>query len=302
MCYLCAKHRDMRRFFLLFFLLLGIFSTAFAVENNGNGTLTAHTFTHKDVEYEYWLYIPQNLKENAPLLMVFHGYGSKDFPSTKYGFQPVADREGFVICYPRGPKDHKGKHYWTVGYQFHIEKGEERDDVGMAKRLAKHLQKSYNLSPKHLFATGHSNGGAMCYMLAYLASDTFTAVAPLSGHIMECRYRALKPKRPIPLMEVHGTEDKLSRWNGDPFNNDGWGADIAIPRAVSLWAATAHCTYEVTDTLPLKKNRVIAHRYMGGTDNIQVWLYEVVGGVHNWASDSMDTASEVWRFFSLYIE
>lgn len=302
MCYLCEKHRDMRRFFLLFLLLLGIFSTAFAVENGGNGTLTAHTFKHKGVEYDYWLYIPKNLKDNAPLLMVFHGYGSKDIPSIKYGFQPVADREGFAICYPRGPKDHKGKHYWTVGYQFHIEKGEERDDIGMAKRLAKHLQKCYKLSPKHLFATGHSNGGAMCYMLAYQASDCFTAVAPLSGHIMENRYRALKPKRPIPLMEVHGTADPLSRWNGDPFNNDGWGADIAIPRAVSLWAAANRCTYEETDTLPLKKNRVIAHRYMGGTDGNQVWLYEVVDGKHNWASESMDTAAEVWKFFSLYIK
>ena len=224
----------MRQWFLLFLTLFSLCNTALAAEIDGTGTLTEHTFKHKGVEYDYWLYIPKNMAEDAPLLMVFHGYGSKDIPSIKYGFHPVADKHGFAICYPRGPKDFKGKHYWSVGYQFHIDNGAERDDVGFAVKLAKHLQKRYNLSTKNLFATGHSNGGAMCYMLAYQAADTFTAVAPMSGHIMECRYRTLKPKRAIPLMEVHGTEDKLSRWNGDPYNNDGWGADIAIPCAVGL--------------------------------------------------------------------
>ena len=273
-----------------------------ASDINGTGTLTEHTFRHKGVEYTYYLYLPQSLKADAPLLMVFHGYNSKNIPSIPYGFQPVADREGFAICYPRGPKDHKGKPYWFVGYQFHIENGGVRDDVGFALRLAKYLQKEYNLSKRNLFATGHSNGGAMSYMLAYKASDTFRAVASVSGHIMECIYRSLKPVNAIPVMEVHGTEDALSRWNGDPYNADGWGADIATPRAIGLWAAKNRCTHEKTDTLPLRRNRVIAHRYINGIEGKQVWFYEVVGGKHSWASDDMDTADEIWKFFSLYIK
>lgn len=273
-----------------------------ASDINGTGTLTEHTFRHKGVEYTYYLYLPQSLKADAPLLMVFHGYNSKNIPSIPYGFQPVADREGFAICYPRGPKDHKGKPYWFVGYQFHIENGGVRDDVGFAVRLAKYLQKEYNLSKTNLFATGHSNGGAMSYMLAYKASNTFRAVASVSGHIMECMYRTLKPVNTIPVMEVHGTKDALSRWNGDPYNNDGWGADIATPRAIGLWAAKNRCTHEKTDTLPLRRNRVIAHRYINGTGGNQVWFYEVVGGKHSWASDDMDTADEIWKFFSLYIK
>lgn len=281
---------------------LWLSSVVLASDINGTGTLTEHTFRHKGVEYTYYLYLPQSLKADAPLLMVFHGYNSKNIPSTPYGFQPVADREGFAICYPRGPKDHKGKPYWFVGYQFHIENREQRDDVGLAVRLARYLQKQYNLSKTNLFATGHSNGGAMSYMLAYKASDTFRAVASVSGHIMECMYRTLKPVNTIPVMEVHGTEDALSRWNGDPYNNDGWGADIATPRAIGLWAAKNRCTHEKTDTLPLRRNRVIAHRYINGTGGNQVWFYEVVGGKHSWASDDMDTADEIWKFFSLYIK
>ena len=162
--------------------------------------------------------------------------------------------------------------------------------------------KNYNVDTDNIFATGHSNGGAVSYMIAYKAPKTFAAVASVSGHIMECMYRTLKPKEPIPLMEVHGTEDNLSRWNGDPYNNDGWGADIATPRAVGLWAAENRCTHEETETLPIIRNKVIAHRYIGGKNGNQVWFYEVVGGKHSWAEKDMNTAAEIWKFFSLYLK
>ena len=292
----------MKRLIAIAILAVSACTGMWAQDLNGTGSFTQHTFRHKGTEYTYWLYIPQNLKPDAPLIMVFHGYGSRNIPSINYGFHPVADREGFAVCYPKGPKDHNGKEYWSVGYQFTIDKGEMRDDVGMAVRLVRHLQKSHHLSKHNVFATGHSNGGAMSHMLSYRASDTFAAVASVSGHIMECTYRSLDTRKPAPLMEVHGTLDPLSRWNGDPFNNDGWGADIAIPLAVGLSAAAHRCTHEETEILPLRRNKVIAHRFVNGNNGNQVWFYEVVGGKHSWADQDLDTPSEIWKFFSLYLK
>lgn len=292
----------MRRVVALLMLLFSLFFTAHAADKLGSGGMTTHKFKHKGVEYTYYLYIPQNLKPGAPLLMVFHGYGSKDIPSLKYGFNPVADREGFAVCYPCGPADHKGKHYWSVGYEFHIVNNEMRDDVGMAVRLVKHLQRQYNLSKHNVFATGHSNGGAMSYMLAYQAPDTFAAVAPVSGHVMRVMYTSLKPKKPVPLMEIHGTDDPLSLYNGDPYNKDSWGADIAIPCAVAVWITENRCTHELREQLPLLRNQVIAHRFVDGIGGNQVWFYRVIGGKHSWADSDMDTPNEIWKFFSLYIK
>lgn len=290
----------MRRFLTI--LLCALICHSTIASNNGEGTLTQHKYRYKGIEYDYFLYIPKNLPENAPLVMVFHGYGSRNIPSVGYGFHPVADANGFTVCYPRGPKDYKGKHYWSVGYEFHINNNNERDDVGFAVSLVKHLQRQHHLSKHNVFATGHSNGGAMSYLLAYRAPKTFAAVAPVSGHVMQCVYKTHKPKRPVPLMEVHGTDDPLSRWNGDPYNKDKWGADIAIPRAVDIWVAENRCTHEQTDTLPQLHNKVIAHRYVGGINGNQVWLYEVVGGVHKWSDGSMNTPAEIWKFFSLYLK
>ena len=292
----------MKRFLAILALIIGSIATISAADLNGTGTLTEHKFSHKGVEYSYWLYIPQNIKPNAPLVMVLHGYGSRDLPVVKYGFNPVADEHGFAVCYPHGPKDDYGKNYWSIGYKYHIQTKQMRDDAGFLVRLVKHLQKSHGLSKENVFSAGNSNGGAMGYILAYTKPQHFAAIASVSGHIMEYMYRRLEPKQPIPIMEVHGTHDPLARWNGDPFNNDLRGGDIAIPRVVGLWAATNRCNYEVTEELPLVRNKIIAHKYMGGTDGTQVWLYEIVNGKHSWAENDMNTAAEIWKFFSLYLK
>ena len=287
---------------LTLIVLFCAFWGAKATDLRGTGTLTEHKFKHKGVEYTYSVYLPKNLKADAPLVMVLHGYGSKDVPVIKYGFNPVADEHGFAICYPHGPKDENNKIYWSIGYKYHIETGQMRDDVGFLVRLVKHMQKTYNLSEKNVFSAGNSNGGAMGYILAYKKPEKFAAIASVSGHIMEYMYRRLEPKKPIPIMEIHGTHDPLARWNGDPFNNDLRGGDIAIPRVVGLWAAVNHCTYEVTEELPQIRHKIIAHKYKGGTNGNEVWLYEIVNGKHSYAEKDMNTAAEIWKFFSLYLK
>ena len=292
----------MKKLISIFVFVLCLVNTVVANNNKGTGNLTEHTFTHKGITYTYYLYMPQNLSENAPLVMVFHGYGANQFPATGFGINPVADQHGFAVCYPCGPTDFKGKHCWDVGYSFHQDNNWKRDDVGFTLRLVKHLQKQHKLSKHNVFATGHSNGGEMSYLLAFKAPDVFAAVAPISGLTMEWMYRELVPKSPIPLMEVHGTKDTTSKWNGDPDNKDGWGEYIAVPRAVSLWAAVNRCTHEITEELPVIRNKVIAHRYVDGINGNQVWLYEIVEGTHSWPNKDMNTAAEIWKFFSMYLK
>lgn len=272
-----------------------------ADNNAGEGTLTEHTFKHKGVEYNYWLYMPKDLPEGAPLVMVFHGYGSRKIPTLHYGFNPVADKNGFAVCYPCGPKDPGGKRYWSIGYAYHIDNGLMRDDVGFAVKLVRHLQKEYDLSKENVFAAGNSNGGAMCYMLAYKAPKVFSAFGSVSGHIMKYMYDRLTPN-PVPIIEIHGTKDPLARWNGDPYNNDLRGADIAIPCVMSLWISANRCTHEEVEVLPVRRHKVVAHRFVGGKDGNQVWLYEIVNGKHSYAEKDLDAAVEIWKFFSMYLK
>jgi polyhydroxybutyrate depolymerase len=263
-----------------------------------------HEIRHQGMERTYWLYIPETLRPDAPLVFVLHGYGGK-----AEGYRPemleTARKHGFAVCYPQGAKDGKGKNCWNVGYSF--QKDYKTDDVDFLCYLAKYLQKKYGFKKQNTFLTGMSNGGEMCYQMAAQRPDAFAAYAPIAGLTMEWSYKKNPHKKAVPLMEVHGTLDKTSKWEGDPQNKGGWGAYIAVPQAVALWAAEARCTHEITEELPTKRNKVILHRYMGGDPAwedgpaVEVRLYEVVGGKHTWALGDMDTCNEIWNFFSLYL-
>ena len=261
-------------------------------------------FKHGGMDRTYWLYLPENLPENAPLVILLHGY-----KASAENYRPemiaVAQENGFALCYPQGAVDGRGKTCWNVGYPF--QEDLKTDDVDFLCSLAKHLQKKHNLSSQNTFLTGMSNGGEMCYLMAYLKPDVFAAFAPIAGLSMEWSYKKYEAKKPVPMMEVHGTEDKTSKWEGDPFNEGGWGSYLAVPQAVAYWAAQARCTHEETTELPLVRNKVVLHTYKGGEPAwkggpaIEVRLYEVIGGKHTWALNDMDTCNEIWKFFSLYL-
>ena len=98
--------------------------------------------------------------------------------------------------------------------------------------------------------------------------------------------------------------DRTSEWNGDLDNTGGWGTYIGVPQAVGRMVSLDCCTHEVCDTLPLfspRSTTVVRHCYVDGTGGCEVRLYEVLGGKHTKAETDMDTAEEVWNFFSKFV-
>ena len=285
----------MKNRYLTFFIAL----FCFVVQVRAAETVR-YTMRYKGEVRTYWLYVPESAGPATPLVLVLHGYGGN-----AEGYCPamleVAEREGFAVCYPQGEKDAKGKTGWNVGYD--VQQGLERDDVGFVKALVKHLRKTHRIGKDNVFMSGMSNGGEMTYFMAYKYPDLFRAYATIAGLTMQWAYKEWKAKKPVPLMEVHGTADKTSMWEGDPTDTGGWGAYIAVPAAVGYWAAQARCTHEETTTLPQKgEHPVVLHRYLGGDDGIEVRLYEVQGAKHSWHLADMDTCEEMWAFFRRYLK
>lgn len=252
------------------------------------------------VERTYRLHLPANLPDNAPLVIVLHGYGGDANPEA-FGMNATADRHGFAVCYPQGERDSRGKRGWNVGYPSQAEM--PIDDVQFLEELIGHLHRHYGLSRRNVFCTGMSNGGDMCYLLAAQRPDLFAALGPVAGFMSVAILREDKSLQPVPLFEIHGTADPTTRWEGDLTGEDGWGAYLPIPMAVGYWAAKNKCLEHRIDTLPRGADglQVIAHRYTGGTDGNEVWLYETLGGKHSWKKTGVDTCEELWRFFSRYV-
>lgn len=248
------------------------------------------------------MYLPDRLQDGAPLVFILHGYGAGIWRENP--MLAAADRHGYAVCLPQGLKDPQGQPSWNVGYPF--QQGWQVDDVKALCHMARHVQRRYRLSRENTFLTGMSNGGEMCYLMAYSKQHTFKAVAPIAGLTMAWIYQNMQAQRPIPLMEIHGTADSVSQWAGDMDNQGGWGAYLPVPVAVGYWVARNRCTSVTEERVESLKGAtghpVVKHRYSSPSTGCDVWLYEVIGGQHSWHTADIDTGEEIWQFFSQYLK
>ena len=287
----------------LLFLLL--FSSFFILEKAYSQQIT---YSFEGLERKYLYYEPTNLPDNAPLIVVMHGYGDNNSAIRNYsGMNNIADIYGFAVCYPRGTRDNNGNgsRFFNVGYDFNL--GIDTvNDLGFIEALAVYLQQTHNLDPQRTYATGMSNGGDMCYKIACHGSGVFKAVAPVAGMVLQSIVNTNSNYTPIPILEIHGTEDNVTYWEGDMNNIDGWGAYPSIPNMIDYFADLNGSTTTIIDTLPNSNttdgSNVIREKYSQiGSNCNQVWLYKIIGGGHDWpgASGNMDInpGVEMVQFF-----
>ncbi|MDB9993269.1 T9SS type A sorting domain-containing protein [Flavobacteriaceae bacterium] len=266
-------------------------------------------FDHDGITRQYIYYEPTELNEQLPLVFVMHGFTGDANDIKNYSkMNDFADQYGFAVCYPRGTVDSGGNRFWNVGYAFH--QNETVNDVGFLTELAVYLQDTHALNPDYTFATGMSNGGEMCYMLACQAYDTFKAVAPVAGMILQVILDECDESPAIPIFEIHGSQDNVTPLSGDPDNNDGWGAYPSIQSTINYFAEKNECTTVVNGLVPnidTSDNSFIeSEKHLNGINENEVWYYKVVGGGHDWpgAWGNMDieAGQEAWLFFQNYID
>ncbi|MBT7752172.1 MAG: esterase, partial [Porticoccaceae bacterium] len=108
-----------------FLLLALLFVSPLSV---GDAFTGEKTFPHQGLQRTYWLHLPADLKPDAPLMVVIHGYTSAAKYIMDYSkMNDIADREGFVVVYPQGTVDLRGNTFFNVGYDFH--KDSDVDDL-----------------------------------------------------------------------------------------------------------------------------------------------------------------------------
>lgn len=272
-----------------------------------NSLLAQETFatTIDGHERTYTVYIPIDIPENAPLVFVLHGYGGDAKSMMEYAtMNPLADQHKFAVCYPQGNFGLDEKNSWNAGYS-----NDDIDDVKFLSTLAKALQRKYSLSLQNTFCTGMSNGADMSYVLACEAPHIFRAIASVAGCMMESTYRRCMNSIPVPIFEIHGTDDEITLWNGDPYYSEKYGAYLGTENIVKFWADHNVCREITQDTLVNKNTAdgsyVTTTKYTSVIHNREVWLYTLVNGKHDWPGSwgNMDfIASEaIWSFFSKHL-
>jgi polyhydroxybutyrate depolymerase len=243
----------------------------------------------------------------VPLVLVYHGLGGTgQGMSLLTHFSRVADKSGFIAVYPDGINK-----AWTTNPSL--------DDVGFSRDLIKYLEAKYKIDARRVYATGMSNGGFMCYSLAYGLSDLIAAFAPVSA-LLPSASVYLKFPRPVPVHMIQGTADPLVPYDGgaiSPIASSSKATVMSAPNTASYFAKLDGCsTLATTESLPNKvtTDGSTAKRatYGGGRDGTEVVLITVVGGGHTWPGglqylpvgtigpmcQDFDASEVIWQFFA----
>jgi len=260
---------------------------------------------HGGLQRDYILYVPASYSPGtpAPLVFNFHGYTSNASQQMWYGsFTSIADNEGFIIVHPEGTLDNSGNTHFNVGWG-----GSTVDDVGFTEALMDDLIATYNIDNNRIYSTGMSNGGFMSYQLACELSDRIAAIASVTGSMNLGWFNSCNPTHPMPVMEIHGTNDPTVSYNASNFTE-------SIPDMMDFWANFNNC-----DNMPIVTNVPNTNTIDGCTAEHQLWdngangvvveHYKIIDGEHTWpgapialgtTNYDIDASEKIWEFFAKY--
>lgn len=284
---------------------------------------TPQVASYTEVPRTWVMYVPStyNPETPTPLVMGLHGrYGTGVNMASLSDYNPIAEREGFILVYPDG-LNYEGSVIGDFGWNYTrgFSPRTEPDDVAFISTLIEDTAIDVNIDRSRLYVTGISNGGFMVHRLACEAPSLFAAYADVAGSGFYGMEQMCFHDVPVPMLIMHGTADNNVLWDGIQETISGQRVYTSYPilSVMGFWVQHNGCSEEadVIDLPELGNSPGTQVRIVDVNDcpnGAQVILYGVLGGGHNWpgiASNAdrsivgtinMDIhASEViWEFFS----
>ncbi|MFV1993837.1 MAG: PHB depolymerase family esterase [Verrucomicrobiales bacterium] len=266
--------------------------------DNPSGTGERHSFLHQGKQRAYRIHVPSGYdgKSPVPLLFCFHGGGGTAEISSRMGFTPLSEKEGFIVVYPEGLNKH-----WNDGRKSakFAAQDAETDDVSFVLALLDSLQKHYRIDPSRVFTTGASNGGFFSQRLAIEASEVFAAAGIMIATLPKPFEENFHPARPVSILYMNGTDDPFVPYGGGPITPEFFpllrklnpdkdyqrGHCSSTDKSLELWrAANGTGAEPVVKPLPDKDPddgcNVETITWSGGREGTSVVLYKIMGGGH----------------------
>lgn len=275
----------------------------------------------------FFYYVPADLPSVAvPLVFVLHGYGGSGMHTgvdgtsrgdIKRGWMQLADKNKFIVVYPNGIKNSKGKRAWNDCRG--LEENGQQDDVGFFRELIEYISSNFTIDKQKIYATGISNGGHMSIRLAMELSDEIAAVGVIAAAMPDSTV-CVEPDNPVSILFMNGTRDKLLPFTGGEMIANR-GKVLSTAESVKYWvtflATSENSIFEKRkDIYPDDGSIVTIDLYKNGFQGSAVALYTILGGGHSSPSiefpnattrkirkliqrqnRDIECSTEVWNFF-----
>jgi polyhydroxybutyrate depolymerase len=230
------------------------------------------------------VHLPRVGRRPLALLLALHGaHGSGAFMERYTGLSRLADSAGFAVVYPdaAGPS-------WRIS-------GADTD-VRFLDALLDRLLAGGCFDARRISAVGVSNGGGMAARFACAGDDRLAGLVSVAGGYSTLP--ACVARRPLSVLEIHGTADTVTPYAPPPGQArgvvmrwiGGWVYRDGCPRRAQRARLSAHVVR--LDWAPCRGGTAVAH-------------LRLVGGAHAWPgahppdpgpSFGVSASAQAWRF------
>ncbi|KAG8405110.1 hypothetical protein J3459_021625 [Metarhizium acridum] len=245
------------------------------------GVSTIHV-TSDGERRTFLLSIPPEYHSDTPAAAVlsYHGGGRNAEDQLKLDqlTNPEFNSAAFVI-YPQG-----------IDETWQGVPGATSDDILFTSDILDYVQYRYCIDPTRISATGKSDGGGFCNLLACdpRLSSRVAAFAPVSGafyiHSRPCRPQTVEfscrsSRADVPFLEFHGGKDKVISYKGGSRKKE---CLPSIPHFIQQWASLDGLGIDNTTTR-VSQNTVLYTFGHGSKAGLVEHVYDSAIG-HDWPS------------------
>ena len=159
----------------------------------------------------YHMLVPDEVSENAPALVFFHGHNATGGMIFRGGIRSDFAEAGYVVIAPNGTPIEGRKTLRWAGRE-----GSTRDDVDFTLAVIEDAKARTSIDPDRIYVAGFSAGGSMAWLMACKAAAPFAGFASISGALRQPNDTADCPNAPVRFLQIHGFGD-----NQVPFEGRG---------------------------------------------------------------------------------
>ncbi|KAJ7598700.1 alpha/beta-hydrolase [Mycena floridula] len=288
--------------------------------SSGCGKTSSWTFDSSDHSTQklangrtFLVHVPAAYKSETPhaVVLSFHGNG-KDSAQQESSSQlsaagRVINGAGIIAVYPQaalGPGTGDGPEASWIGAPY----SPDVDDIGFVNSILDSLEANLCIDTSRIYASGKSNGGGFTNILACdpNMSARIAAFAPVSAALYSGTHpiNGCNPGRPVPIINFHGTADKIIPFTGRKSSNPAYlTPDIDTYR--KAWATRNGCsaTAAANPTLTSPHGNTTVHQEWDCTPGGTVVGETVKGLGHVWPTTStttFDGSAEIIQFFAKF--
>jgi polyhydroxybutyrate depolymerase len=207
------------------------------------GTMEYGSVEHDGLTRTWRAYIPSLETGPAPLVLILHGSrgdGQRMLEGTRYGFNLLAEREGFIPVYPDGFEKHWNDCRASAGYSANVR---NIDDVGFFRAMVREIAARHNIDQSRIYVAGMSNGGHMAYRVGFEAPELTAGIAAIAASLpVEDNLDCERSGEPVATLVMNGTEDPINPYDGglvEIRNDSSRGRVLSSRDTARYWAHLA---------------------------------------------------------------